>query len=408
MKISDYDFRLEEMLIESYEDATIEESAMAPIEVAQLATQSYADAANSRFHKSKSQYVTLPELIDMYAKSAFTLKDLHYSKDAFASKFKHAYKNWKDIQLCRAFPFPLSDLVIDITLQRALDINHLCNIVTNFNPYAVRPINVYEDTSMPGKYICYDGMHTATTLFIIAEVLGFSNNLSQCIAPGAVSQSHEKSVIRHNFVYMNSEGVKKLDGVDLFQQMVFGVRTDGSVFLNWSLAEKKQQLLEKAGIFVTNKKFGDTKKPGAFAALTQFLDDTYDLSITEQFCKYFVEICDSNRPVGTKESWLMYDFFYNCQKSNIKVTDTYIKKVADAMNAACGGTYHPIKFYLYSKTAHENWYKKYFSADKTLRGITRNENRIGAEYLNAVLAKYSNVKTPTLHNGWFVDPSDIL
>lgn len=386
------------------------DSAMSQVPVVQSSPkQTYADAANSRFYKSKSQYVSLEDLLVRHTQKPLHKNALTNATNIFLRSYGNVINEWDDLKICKALPLPLDKILVDITLQRMLDINHLTKIVAGFDPNSVMALNVYCDDSMPGYYICFDGMHTASALYTIAAALRLQNELDKCIVPGSLYYSNQKSVIRSNFVYLNSVGKQPLIQIDLFQQMVFGVRTDGSTNPEWLLAEQKQQYLEKAGLFATHTKFGDAHEPGAFHTMTELLSNKYDISITEQFCTYFKEICGSNRPVATKESWLIYNFFRHCQRNKINVTKSYIKEVARALNLSCpsSGQFDANEFCSLAVTAYDNWYRTYYSSNGTLQGIRREEKIIGAVYLNAVLAKYTNLPIPVINTAWFPAPADV-
>jgi hypothetical protein len=382
-------------------------------------TRSYADIVNSRFHKSKSHYISLADLLSENTQRTYDANSINTAKSIFHKKFNNIYREWSDLLICSALEIPLSKILIDVTLQRKLKISHVSKILGHFNENAVMPINLYEDPSMPGYYICFDGMHTAVTLYIIAEMLGLEDNLDNCIVPGALYRTRQKSIIRYNFVYLNSEGKERLEPIDFFHQELFGVRTDGSTYPLWLLTDQKQQQLEKYGMFATNTKFGDTDQPGALPVLTELTDNKYDISITRQFCKYFNAICNSSRPVNAKESWLFYEFFNACKQSNINVEDgaltddeydidCYILELAQTLNTVYNGNFNALDFYSDAKNAYDKWWLATISRNGNLQGISRSEKAIGSVYLNAVLAKHSGLELPLLANAtWAPDPAHV-
>lgn len=366
-------------------------------------TPSYAATVNNRFYKSKSHYVSLQELITSIS-DPWEQKILTLGKTRFQKNFPNLTA-WHMLGLCQSFPLPLDKILIDITLQRKYDVSHGCDIISGFSGHSVEAIRVYQDDMVPGYYVCWDGMHTASVLYMIASLMG--EDLSKCVIPASLYQSTDKAIMRHNFIYLNSTGRKPLDTIDIYHQKIYAVRTDGSTNPDWLMANEKQISLENANMFVTNAKFNDTKLPGALSVMTEFASYNYDLSITQQFCKYFLAVCNSERPVAPKESWLLYDYFNACAFSEIDVTDDYIQELADSLNNAFGGTFDANVLYKRGLESYEIWYLTMFSADNTLRGITRNEKKIGATYLNAVLQQYFIGPVPTINEGWPVDPSDI-
>lgn len=370
-------------------------------------TTSYADKVNSRFYKSESHYVTIPELLEHYTFLPAAKDLVNNTKRFFYNKYKSKYQSWDDIKLCESIPVPLSKILIDITLQRVLDVNHLCKIVNEFDENAALAIKVYRSDLRPDYYTCYDGMHTVTALFLIANALGLETNLDECIVPVNISHSKQKPVIRHNLVYLNTTAAKRFDLIDLYHQYLFGTRTDGSEYPEWLVAEQKQQLLESAGMFATHFKFGDSTKPGAFPVMSEFLNTKYSIDITKHFCEYFKAVCNVSRAVETKESWLLYDFFKACELAEIDVSQPgYIQAVADALNTACNGEFNAIKFYNYATTAYDNWYRNQ-SMFNNLKGIQRKEKSIGSVYLHAVLSKHTTLTLPFPKGLWYPDASDV-
>jgi hypothetical protein len=207
---------------------------------------------------------------------------------------------------------------------------------------------------------------------------------------------------------MNTVSSKRFDPIDLYHQMLFGVRTDCNYQDYWLLADSKQKILEKSNMFATHAKFGDTDKPGALHTMTEFLNDTYSLTITEHFCEYFSAVCDAKRPVDTKESWLMYSFFDACEKAKITVDSAYIQTVADTLNTVMGGKFDVIKFMNYGTNAYNEWFRNVISTTGTLQGIQRPEKKIGNVYLHAVLEKHTSLELPVPQPSWTPYPQHII
>ena len=270
------------------------------------------------------------------------------------------------------------------------------------------PICVYEDPANPGKYICWDGQHTAIVLTIIASMI-LAEDLDKCEVPIVVYSSNLKSDMRQCFIELNGEGKKPLDHIDQVHQKLFGVRTDGSKNAEWQLIDKKYRMLEDYKIFLTNEKFGDTHSPGAQARLDEFLDKSYPPVITEYFAKYFFNICHSSRPVQPKESWMMYEFFDWCRVSKIEVTDDYIYDIAQSLKKAFNGDFDSSKLYTKAKFSYQEWYranKPY--QDGTLWGIQYPEFKIGLTFLMAQIAKNFKGPMPSYKPLWNVPDEDLF
>jgi len=293
-----------------------------------------------------------------------------------------------------------------------LDFKHAINILDHFWQILVMPICVYEEPACPGKYVCWDGQHTAIVLLMIAKHVLGESNLNNIRIPVVVYPSTMKSDMRQCFITLNGEGKKPLDDIDKFHQKVFGVRTDGSTNPDWILNEKKQQALENAKMFATNEKFGDIKEPGALTRLKELTNLTYDLSVTENFCKYFKSMCNSSRPVQPKESWLLYDFFNLCNNAKITVDDQYIKGITDSIRKAFNGQDIDVIYLSHkAKLSYQEWWRlNKPNPDGTLWGINypTEEKRTQVFFL-AQLRKNFTGALPNFRNPpWIVPSADLL
>jgi hypothetical protein len=290
-----------------------------------------------------------------------------------------------------------------------LNLLHATGIMDKFQQIRVMPISVYEDPLAPGKYVCWDGQHTAIVLYLIAvQTLGL--DISKCEVPIVVYESSQKSEMRENFMELNGDAKMPLDLIDYFHQMVFGVRTDGSLNTAWMLVEEKQKALESAKMFATHSKFGDTDQPGALSRLDEIMDvKNYDLSITQNFCKYFVAVCKSSRPVQPKECWMLYEYFKLCQIEGIAVNDAYIRGVANSLKTAFNGDFNSIALASKAKASYQGWWiNTGKSINGTLQGITYPEYRLGITFLIKQIAKNFKGTVPTGNPLWPVPAKDLL
>lgn len=367
----------------------------------------YASQVNSRFHKSQSQYV------DIATRLAEAIKHAGWRAGTVAEAAKEfsirnkGIQSKKNIKLCSAQKTTMDKIVIDVTLQRELSIQHLVSILTKFKQILVMPICVYEDPMAPGKYVCWDGQHTIVMLYIIyAQILG--EDISTVEVPIVIYPSTMKSEMRECFIMLNGDAKQPLDPIDIFYQKIYGVRTDGSTNADWLLNEEKQQALENSDMFATNAKFGDEKQPGALTVLTELVNDEYDLEVTQAFCKYFKQVCDSNRPVRPKESWMMYMYFDMCMSAGIIVNDAYIKSVAKSLQVVDNGDFNSDLLYMSGRESYQRWFlHNKPNPDGTLWGITYPEKRLGMTFLIAQIAK-SGIKVPSYHQALWVVPAKDL
>jgi hypothetical protein len=372
----------------------------------------YADQVNSQFSKNKSQYVGLGKrLSDTIANKSFNSAIINDAVDEFKIR-NPEFKKWEDLELCEPGETTLDKIDIDITLQRLLELIHVCNIMDSFKQILVQPICVYKDPSRPGRYICWEGQHTSIVLYIIAAMV-LGEDISKCKVPIIINPSSQKSEMRECFITMATPevGKKSLDPIDLFQQMLFGVRTDGTTNKSeWVAAEKKQQALENAKMFATNQKFGDTHMPGALSVLTEFMNPIYEVEITEAFTKYFVNVCKSSRPVKPKESWMMYEYFRLCKVNDIKLTDAYIRDVAKSLKSVTGSDFDADMLFSKAKVSYQEWFRDNKpSPDGTLWGITYPEKRIGLTFLIAQISKNFKGTIPNYSGAlWRVPTKDLF
>lgn len=355
----------------------------------------YADKVNQQFHKSVSQYVSIPQrLKQTIGNSSYYQSIVEDSVQEYKRRNPNVTK-WWDLVLCGALTTTLDKIVIDITLQRMLVLFHATGILDRFQQLRVMPISVYEDPLAPGQYVCWDGQHTAVALYLLATAI--KEDISKCEVPIVIYKSNLKSEMRLNFMELNGPAKRPLDQIDKYHQMVFGVRTDGTQLPEWTLAEQKQQALEGAKMFATHEKFGDTDEPGALTRLDELMNYRYDLSVTEHFCKYFVAICRSSRPVQPKECWLMYEFFRQCQIEGINVDDAYIRDVATSLKLAFGGDMDSIALFSQARLAYREHYER---VNGQALGIRYPEVPIGLTFLIAQIGKNFTKKLPRGPQHW--------
>ena len=374
----------------------------------QPALTSYADKINQQFYKTQSHYVTLKErLRSVTANETYLQSVLQDSIEDFKER-NPQYQNWSDITLCKADKTTLDKIAIDTTLQRLLMFFWATDILDNFWAIQAEPIRVYEDPDCPGKYVCWDGQHTAIVFFIIASLV-MGEDISKCEIPIVIYPSSQKDEMRRVFMAANGDGKRQLDAIDKYQQMVFGVRTDGSTIESWIVAEQKQQWLEKAKMFATHNKFNDDEQPGAYPRMNELMDSkNFQPVITKYFTQYFTAVCRSSRPVQPKESWMMYEYFKLCTiDPNIKITDKYIRDVAKALKVVGYGDFDSIDLASRARTSWQDYYRANISWEGSLRGIQYPEKKLGLTFLIEQIKK-AGVDVPTFEPLWPVASQDLF
>ena len=360
---------------------------------------SYADKFNGQYAKSQSHFV---DLATRFADFCDEDKAIEFRMMSREFRRRHPqYKEVKDLQkrLCRGLQCKLSDIDIDVTMQRLLDLEHVIDKFENFMATKVMPIQVYEDPTRPGRYIAWDGQHTAILLYVIAVMI-FEVNPSDFEIPIVVYDVHSKAEIRENFIGLNGEDKKPLEPIDIFQQMVYGVRVDGSTKETWKITERKQQMLEKHKLFVTADKFNNDKETGAITRLPEIMKATP--KVVEQFGKYWSAI-RKQRAVDPKEILMMMSWLMLAEDQKIAVDDNYIYDLADMNLALFGANFSPTGgFWAKCETAYENWYEQQPQAAWQEPSMQKQQTH-GLPFLNAQIVKSLGCKVPDYHaNNGFV------
>ena len=276
---------------------------------------------------------------------------------------------FKDLDLCESISMPLSDILIDITMQRMLDLIWVLSIISNFRDVQTQPIQVYkvigDDGSISyypvgekGLYASWDGQHTAMALYILC-VYVFKENPKDVMVPVTIYKVSKKSEIRENFVKGNTkEGKKLLDSIDTFMQQVFGVRIDGNKNPAWEESEKKQKYLEQADLFVTHEKFGNTSDPGAISRMQEI--DHYDSEIIRKFSLYAATVMPTaGRPIASQEIEIICAWFE--MSKSLEYTDEEIVDLALHLNTLFAADFHESSdFWRKARTAYENWWNDFY------------------------------------------------
>lgn len=322
--------------------------------------KSYADKINARYSEKKSHFVSLKERLNSYLQGSKTAQD---ELNNAMKDFKKNYPTikWNQISLAMARECKLSEILIDDTMNRPVDWNHVRNILRKFKQTSVMGINVYQDPEVPGKYVAWDGQHTAIVLYIISTMI-CNEAASKITIPIVIYNTTNKAEIRENFVVLNSSAGKlKLSKLALYNNMIFGVRIDGSTNPEWLEANEKQKILEKAGLFLTERGRGDTSENGAITRIENVLQSSKE--DLKNFATYWTyRKIYEDRSVRNKELILLLQFVELCRKSKIKLTDAYMKQVADIFWSAFECDFNPTiglnPFFAKLDIAYRNWYKK--------------------------------------------------
>jgi hypothetical protein len=337
--------------------------------------QSYAAQQNAQYNHTGSKYVDLNQRFNDTVsalepmKAAGVRSQLKNAIKVFLKNNPHL-KCFEDLQLCVAGLTPMSDILIDITIQRILNLSWVIDIIKNFREPQADPIKLYEVTAGGDLaqffpvgtklFASWDAQHTAIVYWIIAVMI-FNQDPRKVMVPSILYKVKNRADIRENFVNGNSDiGKLRLDAIDLFRQMVLGVRLDGNTNPEWVEAELKQQFLEQSGLFVTAEKFGDTHMPGAISRMAEI--DKYTSDIIRKFCLYTTTI-PNPRPIVSQEIEIMCAWFNMAKEDGIDYTDDEVVSLGQHLHELFDADfYESSDFWVKVRTAYDNWWTKHYAA----------------------------------------------
>ena len=346
---------------------------------------SYASQVNSKYANSASHFQDLKDrwnsTMSLYSQTVqATIRSSLKSAITAWTRAHPKVKKFQDMPICRAQTARLSDILIDSTMQRQLNISWVLEIILNWRSWQAMPIQVYTvgANASPelaylgeGKlYASWDGQHTAMAFYVIAVfILGLDPRDVEI--PVVIYDVNTKAEIRNNFIESNTEGGKKLlDKIDIFQQMVYGVRVDGATYPEWLEVEKKQQYLEAADLFLTDPKFKDQDQVGAISRVQDIVDRKVSPEIVRQFCVYARTVLDiTPRAINTKEAPIILGFLKMSAVDNVHYTDDEIRGLAllcDQLFSADFDSDGP--FWAKLETAYLNWWEGFYeNVDVSMR-----------------------------------------
>jgi len=408
-------------------ESTMSANSMALKVVPQVKNQTYATQKNSQYNDQTSVFVDLSKrLNDAISNTphfrAIGLRgSLKSACDEWQKKFNHITK-FDDLNLVQTLTIPLSDILIDISLQRKLDLVWVIEILKKFREVQASPLQVYQVIDNKGKlgyypkgkslYASWDAQHTGIVYYIIAVWI-LKEDPSKVMVPVNIYPVSLKSEIRQNFVSTNSsDGKKLLEDIDLFQQMVYGVRLDGNKNPDWIDAERKQQFLEQADLFVTNAKFADTDQPGAISRMQEI--NHYSADIIRKFCVYAGGTIPIPRPIASQEIEILCKFFDIAKKDGIDYTDAEIVEIGNHLHMKFDSNFHESSpFWEKVRKAYENWWNDFYKDVPDDRRpsnsrVSKNWNTGGSFLWHQLHKTLPNIKLPRMPSGNFIpDTKDL-
>lgn len=397
-------------------------------------TMTPAQKRNAKYSSTGSKLIDPAQRIsDCLNFSNMRKTELMNVQQSFLQANPHLTAN--NMPLPLAHMIPLSEILIDDTMNRPVNWQHLMNIIQDFNPILVDSIRVYVDKEYPNKYIAWDGQHTTLALYIIYSFI-FGVDVNKVMVPVTINPSTDKKDIRLNFIKHNSStkkgGVKEeLSNLDLFGQQVFGVRIDKSNDSDWIDAEAKQTALEDGDLFLTapNEK---VSLSGAILQSEKIINAP--VHIVEMFCRFQKAKTFQKEVIG-QEIVIILELMEEFHKSNIELTDDdFSSMVAIFYRSFKLNFSGKNKSALYSNldTAFEKWYQKTYKLPKPWNRLSVEEKKMYPErqeklteqgkfqsslavvYLVALLQKYGKNNTtlfdkiPVLDNPFKPDMKDVF
>lgn len=375
--------------------------------------QSHASKQNARYSDKTSVYFDINDrfnaiLSGMPLMKQAGIRSLVSSAAGFFSKKFANVKTFDDFDLVESINVPLSDILIDATIQRMLSIQWVCYIVANFRDVQAMPIQVYPVTDTNHKYnasgkrlyASWDGQHTLAAFYVIA-VLILKLDPKDVMIPVNIYKVSKKAEIRENFVKGNGpEGKKLLDAIDHYTQMIYGVRIDGNTNPTWTEAELKQQYLEEADLFVTAEKFGDTFMPGAISRLQEI--NSYSSDIIRKFALYTTTFPVA-RPIASQEIEIMCAWFDMAKKGGIDYTDAEVMDLGLHLHVLFGADFHESSaFWEKARDSYTNWHKKYwagFAGAPARASFSKNWNNGGVFLWHQLSKTWTTGRVPELRIG---------
>lgn len=374
---------------------------------------SYASQVNARYSQTNSIFVDIKDRFNQAISNLPLMKQtgmrsqLAKACKDFQKRYPHVTK-FSDLDIVESIQMPLSDILIDTTIQRLLILHWVFHIVSNFRDVQAMPIQVYKvvgdspnfkyyPEGKRGLYASWDGQNTAAAFYVIA-VLILGQDPKDVMVPVNIYKVSKKADIRENFVSGNSSAGKLLlDSIDLWMQMLYGVRIDGNNNPIWVEAELKQRYLEEADLFMTAEKFGDTHMPGAISRLQEL--NHYSSDIIRKFALYTTTFPVA-RPIASQEIEIMCAWFDMAKKGGVDYTDEEVVDLGNHLHDLFGADFHESSaFWDKVRKAYLNWHTKYWAgAVQAPSRISFNKNwRNGGTFLWYQLQKTWNGRVPALN-----------
>lgn len=380
----------------------------------------YSEKVNKRFSDVANSFVSVIERIE-------NMLELNPNREALENRIEYGLASFKRKNTTLAsskeaylgslpisYDALLSEIEIDITLQRYVYFNKIVDILNNYFVPSLQAIKVYREPD--GRLVCWDGQHTLIVIYLIVTRI-LKMNPADVTIPIVISAGTEKTEMRRAMLNENGPGKSPFDDFDVYEQHVYGVRIDGATEDQWLVSERKQQYLENCGMFLANERMYNTDQPGALTRTQEICNTDFTPEVTKWFAEWCRALNEANRPFGGTEVDLMYNFFNTCIRDETFNLDLmYVMDVADVCKRITGKDFNGAEFwkkaqesnarFLKENATPESWYIR--QDGEVNRTMLRSEktNRM-INYLCQVLESHG-VAVPDYKYMWTVDPDEVF
>ncbi len=339
--------------------------------------RTHARKVNAKFDSNKANYVSWQARWNE-ALAKFPLEQKHQiisRLKAALKRFERKYPNIKSFQdqkfrLCKALTKKLTNILIDTTIQRELDVDWVIKIIEDFRSYQAQPLQVYRpmEEDLPqvndpdNTWACWEGQHTGMALYLIGTMV-FGLGVEEIEIPTAEYDFANRVECRRTFMANNSkDGRKVLEPIDIIVQKIFAVRLDGADEPEWQTINEKQNQLQAADLFMTHSKFHDHHEAGAITRPGDLCDDKYSVELIRKFTVYAQAVLSTTpRAIDTKELPIICGFLKMAEQSNIDYTDDQIQSLAYlCMNLFDANFHEDGPFWNQVCKAYTHWHEAYY------------------------------------------------
>ena len=308
-------------------------------------SQTYAQIQSAKLNPTANDFMSFKDRLAEVLNTKKRVKKMEWAIAQVRARFPN-WKAWQDMRLPVAQQIAVSLLLIDTTLQREVDFDHLIKIISNFNPLVVQALCVYiltaDDTLIKGLsekerqelQSLWEGQHTGLAEYAIAKFLFGIEDDSLILLPCAIYPAVTRTEIRDANESLNAGGRKPWEVNDEHRSNVMAYRVDGSRRDKDKFANLKQQALEAVGMFTTGKAADDKDETGAFSNLAEF-KEAYSIPVHTAFARLIAELDGGTtvtRSVNGKISYQLYIYLDLCEAQNIQFTNQFYTETAMALN----------------------------------------------------------------------------